>query len=67
VGNRDRYHLSHGVHEPCMPLHRGKAIIRSVLAWGDRRASSGSEAARRGPPVRPVRVTGHTGARQSAW
>jgi hypothetical protein len=50
-----------------MPLHRGKAIIRSVLAWGDRRASSGSEAARRGPPVRPVRVTGHTGARQSAW
>jgi hypothetical protein len=56
--NKDRYHPSHGVTEPCMPLPRGKAIVRMVLAWGDRRASIGSEFADRGPPFRSVRVPG---------
>jgi hypothetical protein len=33
--NKDRYNLSHGVPEPRMPLPRGKAVVRSVLTWGD--------------------------------
>jgi hypothetical protein len=40
--------------------------VRSVPAWGDLRVSSGSGATGRGPPVRPVRLTGQTGARQGA-
>jgi hypothetical protein len=32
---RDRYNPSHGVHKPRMPLPSGKAIMRSVPAWGD--------------------------------
>jgi hypothetical protein len=37
-----------------------------VPAWRDRRASGGGKFAGRGPPTRPVGVTGQTGARQSA-
>jgi hypothetical protein len=33
--NKDRYNPSHGVHEPRMPLPRGKAVLRSVPAWED--------------------------------
>jgi hypothetical protein len=33
--NKDRYNSSHGVPKPRMPLPRGKAVVRSVLAWGD--------------------------------
>jgi hypothetical protein len=33
--NKDRYNPSHGVPKPHMPLPRGKAVARSVLAWGD--------------------------------
>jgi hypothetical protein len=33
--NKDRYNPSHGVPKPCMPLPRGKAVMRSVFAWGD--------------------------------
>jgi hypothetical protein len=33
--NKDRYNPSHGVPEPRMPLPRGKAVVRSVPAWGD--------------------------------
>jgi hypothetical protein len=38
--NKDRYNASHGVPKPCMPLPRGKAVVRSVQAWGN--ASSNS-------------------------
>jgi hypothetical protein len=33
--NKDRYNPSHGVPKPRMPLPMGKAVVRSVLAWGD--------------------------------
>jgi hypothetical protein len=32
---KDRYHPSHGVPESRMPLPRGKAVVRSIPAWGD--------------------------------
>jgi hypothetical protein len=38
--NKDRYHPSHGVLEPCMPLPKGKAIVRSIPTWGDASSSS---------------------------
>jgi hypothetical protein len=61
--NKDRYHPSHGVPEPRMPLPKGKGFVRTVLAWRDRRALGGDKSAGRGPPDRPVKVTGQTGAR----
>jgi hypothetical protein len=64
--NKDRYHPSHGVPEPRMSLPKGKSFVYTVPAWRDRRASGGDKAAGRGPPARPVRVTGQTGARQIA-
>jgi hypothetical protein len=33
--NKDRYNPSHGVPKPRMPLPRGKAVVRSIPAWGD--------------------------------
>jgi hypothetical protein len=33
--NKDRYNPSHGVPKPRMSLPRGKAVVRSVPAWGD--------------------------------
>jgi hypothetical protein len=33
--NKDRYNPFHGVSKPCMPLPRGKAVVRSVPSWGD--------------------------------
>jgi hypothetical protein len=36
--NKDRYHSSHGVPEPGMPLPKGKAVAHTVPAWRDRRA-----------------------------
>jgi hypothetical protein len=41
--NKDRYNPSLGVRKPRMPLPRGKAVVRSVPAWGD--ASSRSRGA----------------------
>jgi hypothetical protein len=64
--NKDRYHPSHGVPESRMPLPKGKGFVYTVPAWRDRRASGGGKSAGRGPPARPVRVTGQTGARQIA-
>jgi hypothetical protein len=64
--NKDRCHPSHGVLESCMSLPKGKTFVYTVLAWRDRRALGGDKAASRGPPVRPVRVTSQTGARQIA-
>jgi hypothetical protein len=64
--NKGRYHPSYGVPEPHMPLPKGKGFVHTVPTWRDRRASSGSKFAGRGPLARPVRVTGQIGARQSA-
>jgi hypothetical protein len=64
--NKDGYHPSHGVPEPRMPLSKGKGVVHTVPAWIDRRASSGGKSAGRGSPARSVKVTGQTGARQSA-
>jgi hypothetical protein len=57
--NKDRYNSSHGVPKPCMPLDRGKAVVRSVPAWGD--ASSCSRGAVLEGAVRPAWLGGQTG------
>jgi hypothetical protein len=49
-----------------MSLTKGKGLVYTVPAWRDRRALGGDKAAGRGPPARPVRVTGQTGVRQNA-
>jgi hypothetical protein len=56
--NKDRYNPSHGVPKPRMPLPRGKAIVRSVPAWGD--ASSRSRGAVLEGAVRPAWLDGST-------
>jgi hypothetical protein len=40
--------------------------VHTVPAWRDRKVSGEGKFASRGPPARPVRVTGQTGARQRA-
>jgi hypothetical protein len=50
--NKDRYNPSHGVPKPRMPLPRGKAMVRSVPAWGD--ASSRNRGAFLERAVRPA-------------
>jgi hypothetical protein len=57
--NKERYNSSHGVPKPCMPLPRGKAVVRSVPAWGD--ASSRSRGAVLERAVRPAWLGGQTG------
>jgi hypothetical protein len=64
--NKDKYHPSHGVPEPLMLLPKAKGFEYTVLAWRDRRASGGGKSAGRGPPARPVRMTGQTSGRQIA-
>jgi hypothetical protein len=54
------------VPEPRMPLPKGKSFGYTVPAWKDRRALGEGKSAGQGPPARPVRVTGQTGARQIA-
>jgi hypothetical protein len=58
--NKDKYHLSDGVLEPRVQMPRAKASVRTVPAWGERKAVGG--AAGRATPVRPVRGTDQTGA-----
>jgi hypothetical protein len=58
--NKDKYHPSNGVLEPRVQMPRATASVRTVLAWGERKAAGG--AASRATPVRPVRHTGQTGA-----
>jgi hypothetical protein len=60
--NKDRYNLSHGVPKPRMPLPRGKAMVRSVPAWGD--VSSRSRGAFLERAVRPAWQGGQTGPTQ---
>jgi hypothetical protein len=46
--NKDKYHPSHGVPEPRMPLPKGKDFVCKVPAWGDeksRRRGGGLERA----------------------
>jgi hypothetical protein len=57
--NKDKYHPSNGVLEPRVQMPRAKASVRTVPAWGERKAAGG--AAGRATPVRPVRHTGQTG------
>jgi hypothetical protein len=52
--NKDKYHPSNGVLEPRVQMARAKAIVRTVLAWGDRKAAG--SAADRATQVRPVQV-----------
>jgi hypothetical protein len=40
--NEDKYHPSNGVLEPCVQMPRAKAIVRTVLAWGERKAAGGA-------------------------
>jgi hypothetical protein len=54
--NKDRYHPSHGVPKPRMPLPRGKAVVTSVPAWGD--GSSRSRGAFLERAVRPAWLGG---------
>jgi outer membrane biosynthesis protein TonB len=41
--NKDRYHPSHGVLEPRMPLPKGKGFVRKVPAWGEKSAMGGRD------------------------
>jgi hypothetical protein len=52
--NKDRYNPSQGVPESRMPLPRGKAIVRTILAWGENSAMGGRDPAGGVKPVRPV-------------
>jgi hypothetical protein len=58
--NKDKYHPSNVVLEPRVQVTRAKASVRTVRAWGERKAAGG--AACRPTPVRPVRHTGETSA-----
>jgi hypothetical protein len=57
--NKDRYNPSHCVPKPRMPLPRGKAVVRSIPAWGD--ASSRSRGVLLERAVRPAWLGGQTG------
>jgi hypothetical protein len=52
--NKDKYHPSDGVLEPCVQMPRAKASVRTVPAWGERKAVRG--AAGRATLVRPVQA-----------
>jgi hypothetical protein len=52
--NKDKYHLFNGVLEPHVEMPRAKASVRTVPAWGQRKAVGG--AAGRATPVRPVQA-----------
>jgi hypothetical protein len=58
--NKDKYHPSNGVLEPRVQMPRAKASVRTVSAWGERKAAGG--VAGRATPIRLVRHTGQTGA-----
>jgi hypothetical protein len=60
--NKDKYHPSDGVLEPRVQMPRAKASVRTVRAWGDRKAVGG--AAAQATTVRPVWGTGQTSAGQ---
>jgi hypothetical protein len=57
--NKDKYQPSNGVLDPSVQMPRAKASVRTVPAWGERKAAGG--AAGRATLVRLVRHTGQTG------
>jgi hypothetical protein len=63
--NKDRYHPSHGVPEPRMPVPRGKAIVRSIPAWED--ASSCRRGGFLERAVKPSRRGGQTDPPPEFW
>jgi hypothetical protein len=50
--NKDKYHPSSGVLEPRVQMPRAKASVRTVPAWGERKAAGGVAGGVK--PVRPV-------------
>jgi hypothetical protein len=50
--NKDKYHPSSGVLEPRVQMPRAKASVRTVPAWGERKAAGG--VAEGVKPVKPV-------------
>jgi hypothetical protein len=50
--NKDKYHSSNGVLEPRVQMPRAKASVRTVLIWGERKATRGVAGGVK--PVRPV-------------
>jgi hypothetical protein len=50
--NENKYHPSSGVHEPHVQMPRAKANVRTVPAWGERKAAGGVAGGVK--PVRPV-------------
>jgi hypothetical protein len=60
--NKDRYNPSLGVPKPRMTLPRGKAVVRSIPAWGD--ASSHNRGVFLERVVRPAWLGGQTGPAQ---
>jgi hypothetical protein len=53
--NKDKYHPSDGVFEPCVEMPRAKASVRTVPAWGERKAVGGADG-------RATRVQAWTGS-----
>jgi hypothetical protein len=58
--NKDKYHPSNGVLDSRVQMPRAKVSVRTVPAWGERKAIGGATGWAR--PVRLVRGTGQTGA-----
>jgi hypothetical protein len=56
--NKDKYHPSNGLLEPRVQMPRAKAIVRTVPAWGERKAAEGVVGL--ATLVRLVRHTGQT-------
>jgi hypothetical protein len=54
LANKDKYHPSNGVLEPRVQMPKAKVIVRTVPAWGERKAAGG--VASQATPVRPVQV-----------
>jgi hypothetical protein len=57
--NKDKYHPSNGVLEPCVQMPRAKASVRTIPAWGERKAAGGVAGGVKSvrpiwKPVRPV-------------
>jgi hypothetical protein len=58
--NKDKYHPSDGVLEPHVQMPRAKASVRTIQAWGKRKAVGGVVV--QATPARPVWGNGQTGA-----
>jgi hypothetical protein len=59
--NKDKYHPYNGVIEPRVQMLRAKASVRTVPAWGERKAVGGvagqaTSVRPVGAPVRPVQA-----------